>query len=150
MDFKKAKHMTHFAKAFIAAAFITSAATAPAIGQAPAAPDTSPECTAVNVTVYFAEQDATLSTSALAALEANATDTGGCKVSTIEATTVSSDGGANLSTARSDAVLIALADMGIATADTVTQIEDNIAQTGLSTQRTVELTLTTLPTLRDS
>jgi|GEM_PF-5994841 len=150
MDFKKAKHMTHFTKTFIAAAFMTSAATSAAFAEAPAAPDTSPECAPVNVTIYFAEDEASLSTAALAALEANVTDADGCKVSTIEATAISSDGGASLSTARSDAVLIALADMGIATADTNTQIADNSAQTGLETQRTVELTLTTLPTLRDS
>jgi len=149
MDFRKAKHMTHFPKTFIAAAFMVTASTA-AFAQAPAAPDTSPECAPVNVTIYFADEDATLSTSALAALEANATDTGGCKVSTIEATAISSDGDAGLSTARSNAVLIALADMGVATADTVTQIADNRGQSGLSTKRTVELTLTTLPTLRES
>ena len=150
MDFKKAKHMTHFTKTFIAAAFMTSAATSAAFAQAPAAPDTSPECAPVNMTIYFADKDATLSTAALAALEANATDTGGCKVSTIEAVAVSSDGGTSLSTARSNAVLIALADMGIATADTVTEIANNGTHSGLSTQRAVEVILTTLPTLRDS
>ena len=140
--------MTHFTKIFIAATFIT-AATTPALAQ-PAAPDTSPQCEAITATVYFAADQAELSKAAMAALEAQAEGIEGCTVSTIEATAVSTDGSTSLSEARSTAVISALADLGIASADTVTTISQAPEGRLISTARQVELKLGTLPELVNS
>lgn len=148
METKKATHMTHFTKTFIAAALMATVA-APALAQ-PAAPDTSPQCAPMNVTVYFSAEDASLTPAAMMALEAQATTKEGCEVSTIEASVVSTDGDASLSQARSAAVISALSDLGIATADTRTEINGAPQGKYISLARRVDLTLTTLPSLRAS
>lgn len=140
--------MTRFAKTLIATAFI-AAITAPALAQ-PAAPDVSPQCDAITATVYFAADQSELSKAALIALEAQAEGIQGCTVSTIEATAISTDGSASLSEARSTAVLSALSEMGIATADTATSVLEAPQGSIISTARRVDIKLSTLPTLVNS
>jgi len=140
--------MTHFTKTLIATATLAMA-TAPAIAQV-AAPDTSPTCAPIAATVYFTADQAELSTAASAALEAQTELADGCIISTIEATTIATDGNSNLAEARSHAVLEALSSMGIATADTITEIGKAPEGRLIATARQVNLTLTTLPTYNDS
>lgn len=140
--------MTKMTKTLIAAAFVATAAM-PALADV-AAPDTSPVCAPISATVYFAANQTDLSSVAIAALEAQAAQADGCSVSTIEATAISTDGGETLSQARSEAVIAALSDLGIATADTKTSVETAPQGRFISSARTVELTLTSLPDLINS
>ena len=140
--------MRKFTKILRAAAVMAAISTS-AMAQ-PAAPDTTPKCAPITATIYFAVDQAKLSTAAAAALQAEAELVEGCAVSTIETTATSTDGDEALSQARSKAVISALSGMGIATTETRTEVTG--APTGrlIATARHVELTLTTLPTLNNS
>ena len=140
--------MRNTTKTLIAAAFAATAAM-PALGDV-AAPDTSPVCAPISATVYFAADQADLSSAAIAALEAQAAQVDGCSVSTIEATAISSDGGETLSKARTEAVISALSDLGIATADSKTSVGTAPEGRVISSVRAVELTLSSLPDLINS
>lgn len=144
----KAKHMTHFSKTLFAAAII-GAIAGPALAQI-APPEASPQCAPIEMSVYFPAEQAALTEAAQVALAAQADQNDACKVSTIEARAISTDGGDALSQARSSAVLSALADMGIATADTDVKLAQAEAPGLITTARRVDIILTSLPALSDS
>ena len=135
--------MKNLTKTLFAAVTVT-AMSAPAFAQT-SAPDTSPVCAPISATVYFAEGDTSLSNAAKLALQAEATDIGGCTITEVAATAISTDGDSTLSQARSAAVLAELANLGVTTTDAATSIGAAPEGRFLSTNRQVQLTMTTIP-----
>ena len=135
--------MRTFTKTLFAAAAL-AATSAPAFAEI-AAPDTSPVCTPISVTVYFADGDARLTNAAATALRAQATDLNGCAITEVAATAVSSDGDASLSEARSASVFAELTTLGIVTSEASTSIGNTPEGRFISTNREVQLTMTTVP-----
>ena len=140
--------MKHILKTLVAPALLALTASPAFADVAP--PDTTAQCAPISLTIYFSADEAELSTYAAAALAVQAEDAQDCLVSTIEATAISTDGGASLSEARSEAVIVALSELGIATTDTVTHIADAPEGPVLAPARRVDLVLTTLPDLINS
>lgn len=141
--------MTHFTKTLMTAAFFAAASMATAQAQT-SAPQTETSCETINITVYFAKDDPALTRSAKTALQAYVDNLGACQVSTIETSALSTDGSDTLSADRSNAVITALSDMGIATADTRTNVQSTAFEPAASTARRVTLIMQTLPALTDS
>lgn len=140
--------MRTFTKSLFAAAAL-AATSAPAFAEI-AAPDTSPVCAPISVTVYFAAGEARLTNAAATALQAEATDIGGCAITEIAATAISTDGDAALSEARSASVIAELSNLGIVTTEASTTIGSVPEGRFISTNREVQLTLTTTPALVSS
>lgn len=140
--------MAYFTGILIRAALLM-AATLPAMAQI-AAPDTAPECAPLTSTIYFAADQAELSSAAMAALEAQAAIKKGCVISTIQTTATSTDGDSNLSELRSAAVVSALSSLGIASPETKTLIGNKPDGRLIATARQVDILVTTRPAFKSS